>query len=641
MGVQTVSLAQSKEQMQDFVRHLLRDVKALEYMLEHDMFERDVTRIGAEQEMCLVNNFWKPSPISIPVVDQLKDYAWLDTELAKFNLETNLNPREFSGSALRDMEQELREYLHLIQQQLDPYDTKIILTGILPTLKKSDLGWHNLTPRERYKALMQALSMIRGEDYELRLEGIDELRMKHDSPLLEACNTSFQVHLQVSPDDFVDYYNIAQTIAAPTIAMAANSPLLFGKRLWHETRIALFQQSIDSRISEHHIRDRSPRVTFGSGWLRDSILDIYKEDIVRHRVLLSSDHQVDAYAEVLAGRIPKLHALQVHNSTVYRWNRPCYGISDNGKPHLRIENRVLPAGPTVIDEMANAAFWLGMMKGLKLHYGDITSRLGFEDVSDNFLKAARTGIDNKFSWTDDRKFAAADLVLNELLPLAREGLQAQRVQQEDIDRYLGVIEGRARNLMTGARWILRTYTKLAKEAGKDEALSTLTAVIVENQSTTQPVHEWKMPTLEDLKEYKTNKLVVEEIMETDIFSVRRDDIVEFVANLMNWRKMRYVVVEDEKGKLEGIISSSNLIQYYSDKLLYKDNSAITVGDIMVNNPITVHSHTPITEAIQIMEQNEIGCLPVVNNGGILIGILTEMNFLRISHRLLKRLDTQP
>lgn len=639
MGVQSVSLVKGEEQMQYFVRHLLKDVKAMEYMLKNDWFDKGITRIGAEQELCLVNNAFKPAPIVTEFFDSLdQEYPWLETELARFNLETNLNPRVFEGDCLNDMEQELRGYLDTIQKHLDPMDAKIILTGILPSLKKSDLGWHNLTPKPRYRALMEALSQLRGEDYDLHLEGIDELKIKHNTPLLEACNTSFQVHLQVDPDDFVKMYNIAQTVAAPCLAMAANSPMLFGRRLWHESRIALFQQSIDNRIAQHFIREKSPRVFFGSDWLRNSIVELYKDDIVRFRVLLSSEIEEDSLAMVHRGEVPKLRFLQVHNSTVYRWNRPCYGISANGKPHLRIENRVLPAGPTVIDEMANTAFWLGLMKGMAKQYGDITQRIGFEDVRDNFLKSARTGIDSKFTWLKDKKYSAADLVLEEFLPIAREGLLDNNINANDVDRYLSVIEGRAKKHMTGARWIMRTFTKLTKETTKDEAISTLTAAIVDNQSSNKPVHEWELPKLEDLKEYKTNQLLVEEVMETEIFSVMKDDIIELVAEIMEWRGLRYMLVEDVNGKLEGLVSSSSLIRYFADNQHYANDEVLLVGDIMVKNPITVNMETSIVEAIEVMQQHEIGCLPVVDANNVLVGIITEMNFLKISNRLLKRIN---
>ena len=339
MGEQRVSMVKDQKQMQHFVKNLLQDVQAFEYMLENDWFEDDIVRIGAEQEMCLVDSAFNPALKAMEILDNMKEYSWVETELAQFNLECNLTPRVFGGNSLRLMEEELKGYLNIIKEKANEIDTEILLTGILPTLRKSDLAFENLTPKKRYKALMTALREMRGTDYDLRFEGIDELLIKHDSPLLEACNTSFQVHLQVSPNDFVKMYNLAQTVAAPMIAISANSPMLFGRRLWHESRIAIFQQSIDNRIAQHHLRDRSPRVTFGSDWLHDSVMEIYREDISRFRVLLSSDVPEDALKMITEGKTPKLHSLNVHNSTVYRWNRPCYGISANGKPHLRIENR--------------------------------------------------------------------------------------------------------------------------------------------------------------------------------------------------------------------------------------------------------------------------------------------------------------
>ena len=386
--------------MRRFVQHLLNDVKAMEYMLENDWFEDDVIRIGAEQEMCLIDKkTFKPAPIAMDVLEHMKEHAWVETELAKFNLEINLQPKVFEGRCLRQLEQETTDHLGLVRRHLAEFNADILLTGILPTLRKWDLELHNLTPKKRYKALMDAInSQLVGNSYELRLVGIDELLVKHDSPLLEACNTSFQVHLQVRPQDFVKMYNISQALAAPVMAIAANSPIVFGKRLWHESRIALFQQALDTRTTAYHMRERSPRVIFGNDWINESIIEIYKEDIARFRVLLSADVEEDSLTRINDGKVPKLRALQVHNSTVYRWNRPCYGISDNGRPHLRIENRVLPAGPTVLDEMANAALWLGAMIGLSTHVEDIRTRVSWDDVRDNFSKAAKFGIDSAFSW---------------------------------------------------------------------------------------------------------------------------------------------------------------------------------------------------------------------------------------------------
>ncbi|NJK83446.1 MAG: CBS domain-containing protein, partial [Saprospiraceae bacterium] len=279
-----------------------------------------------------------------------------------------------------------------------------------------------------------------------------------------------------------------------------------GRRLWHESRIALFQQSLDTRKTNNHLRESSPRVQFGKNWLNDSILQIHKEDIARFRVLLATEIEENSLESIAQNKVPRLRALQVFNSTIYRWNRPCYGISPNGKPHLRIENRVLPAGPTVIDEMANAAFWLGAMIGLADEIQDIRTVVSFEDVQDNFLKSAKFGIDSSFNWIGDRKVGACDLILNELLPIAQKGLRKQNIHQEDIDRYLGIIEERAKRHMNGARWQLRAFTSLRKQVPQDEAVSILTAAIIKNQEKEIPVHLWTNPEMEDLKKYEPSKL---------------------------------------------------------------------------------------------------------------------------------------
>ena len=442
MGEQKVHLVKDQVQMQKFMKSLLNDVKSLEYMIENDWFENDIVRIGAEQEMVLVNkNTYKPATVAMEALELMTDYPWVETELAKFNLEINLDPRTFEGNCFSAMHDENAYKLNKIQEVLNTLDVSLILTGILPTLRKYHLVMENLTPKQRYYALMDAINAQHlGSNYELRLEGLDELMIKHDSPLIEACNTSFQVHLQVPSHDFARQYNIAQAITAPVMAISANSPLVFGKRLWHESRIALFQQSLDTRSSHDHMRERSPRVTFGKQWLTKSSLEIYKEDISRFRVLLGSDVEEESMDMIRKGKVPKLRSLQVHNSTVYRWNRPCYGISESGKPHMRIECRVIPSGPTVADEIANACFWLGLMAGYGDTEKDITQKMSFDDASDNFLKAAKFGIDSKFTWFKDKKVNSIDLIKNELIDVARHGLKMRNVDQEDIDKYLGIIQ---------------------------------------------------------------------------------------------------------------------------------------------------------------------------------------------------------
>jgi CBS domain-containing protein/gamma-glutamylcysteine synthetase len=639
MGFQKVNTVESKNEMQHFVRSLLDDVKAFEYMLENDWFESNITRIGAEQEMCLVDNrTLKPATINMQVLEHMSEYPWCVTELAKFNLETNLSPREFVGTCLSDLEAENREYLAKIQHVLDGFDASIILCGILPTLRKHDLEMHNLTPKDRYFALMAAIQKhLLGTSFELRVEGVDELLVKHDSPLLEACNTSFQVHLQVSPKDFVKMYNISQVLAAPMIAISANSPLVFGRRLWHETRIALFQQSLDTRTTHDHMRERLPRVNFGSGWLEGDITQIYKEDISRFRVLLAGAIEEDSLQMVLDGKVPKLRALQIHNSTVYRWNRPCYGISPNGKPHLRIENRVMPAGPSVVDATANAAFWLGSMIGMSLQTDDITKNISFADARDNFLKSAKFGIDSAFTWFKDKKVPVTELILKELLPLAKEGLKHRKVKAADISKYMDIIEARAREHKTGARWALRSFTALKNQVTNDEAIACVTAAIIKNQKENKPVHTWKEPTTADLENWTPSRLKVEEFMSTDLFTVQKDDLIELVAEIMDWRRIRYMPVENAKGELVGLISSRILLRHFAQQSKLGQGVTTTVKDLMIEKPITATADTTILDAMERMRQHKIGCLPVVK-GKELIGIITEMDFLRITSRLMERLE---
>ena len=339
MGAKGVKVASNQQELNQFTRFLLKDIQALERMLEEDWFETDEIMIGAEQEICLVDEHYKPAPRNIEILKKL-NHPNFTTELARFNLEANLDPLPFQKNCFSDLEKQINVLLKELDTVIQDFDLEYVLTGILPTIRRFDIEPENLTPLDRYRALIEAINRLRGNAYELKIAGLDELNIKQESALIEACNTSFQVHLQIKPHEFVSKYNIAQAIAAPVMAISSNAPMLFGKRLWNETRIALFQQSVDTRITGEHLRYSSPRVTFGNGWLRKSIMDLYKEDIVRFKVLLTAEVDEDVRACIENKKTPKLKALNIHNSTVYRWNRPCYGISSSGKPHLRIENRI-------------------------------------------------------------------------------------------------------------------------------------------------------------------------------------------------------------------------------------------------------------------------------------------------------------
>ncbi len=637
MGDPRVKLAKSQEQVQKFMKNVLKDLRALDKMLNEDWFETDITRIGAEQELCLIDRNAKPFFEAMSVLEKLDDDNNFTTEFAKFNLEINVNPPlEFKGDCLAQMEQNLQRDVARVREVAREFEAEVLLTGILPTVRKADVSIDSLTPIPRYQALCEAIDNLRGKEYELRIQGMDELLMKFDTPMLEGCNTGFQVHLQIKPDQFVSKYNIAQAITAPVLASAVNSPVFLGKRLWAETRIALFHQSVDTRGVGEHIRDSSPRVTFGSEWLKNSILDIYKEDISRYRVLLSSDVEENVEELLKNGVPPELNALKVHNGTVYRWNRPCYGVS-GGKPHLRIENRVLPSGPTVIDEMANTAFWLGLLNGFEDEHPDITKELDFDDARLNFFAASKMGLDTKFEWTRGRKVTAKDLIIDELLPIAKAGLNKANIDSPDIDTYLGVIHDRVESAQTGAYWVVKSYGNLIKENNREHTLSTIATSMLRNQLKGEPVHKWGLARIEDMENWKPSSLLVEECMTTDLFTARKDDLIEFAAHLMDWRRIRYIPIEDDQKHLVGLVSMRMVLRAYSKALSENDGSVpVSISDFMIPNPITIHPEATIMEAMTIMQEQKIGCLPVVKNSR-LVGIITEDNFMNISRRLLSAL----
>ncbi len=636
MGEERVKLADNREEVQQFMKYVLKDIRALDKMLQDDWFETEPIRIGAEQELCLVDEHAKAAPWGMEVLSKLNETEHFTTELAKFNLEINLKPLKFTENCLQRMEETLQKDVNRMRAVVEEMGGDILLTGILPTIRKSDVDMKNLTPLQRYRALTKAIQKLRGEQFDLRIQGMDELLMKFDSPLLEACNTGFQVHLQVAPEEFVRKYNIAQAITGPVLSAAVGSPFLFGKRLWSETRIALFQQSVDTRTAGDHLRESSPRVTFGNEWINESILEIFQEDTARYRVLLSADVTEDVEKLLDEGTPPQLNALQVHNGTVYRWNRPCYGVN-NGKPHLRIENRVLPSGPTVIDEVANTALWLGLLNKMEDYHSDIRKVMDFDNARHNFIAASKMGLDTTFRWVEGKRVNAAELIIEELLPIAREGLEKASVDVTDINNYLGIIKERVEKGQTASNWMINNYGELMSEENpKEQALAAITTAMIKNQKKGESVHKWGRVRMEDLEHWQPSSLLVEEFMTTDLFTVQKDDLLEFTANLIEWRKIRYVPVENDDHQLIGLITMRGLFRQYSKKINHEEELQETVEEIMITNPITIHPEASIIEAMDIMNSQKIGCLPVVKNNR-LVGIITEQNYIKIAARLIRAL----
>lgn len=632
MGDQNVRHKQSAKEMRDFKQHLFRDIRALEVMLERGMIEEGITRIGAEQELVLLDKHFLPAPIAVEVLEALSSDPHFTNELSRFNVEINLDPETFTGNCLSKMEKQLRGCLDFLGKTLENWEADFAMVGILPTIRRKDLSLENLTPIPRYFALNDAVQQMRGGPYEYRIAGTDELITKHETLMMESCNTSFQVHYQVGMEDFVSKYNWAQAIAAPVMAICTNSPLLFGHRLWRETRIALFQQSADTRRNHGHERETHARVFFGNDWVKDSVMDLFREYVARYRVLISREIDQDSIESLENGVVPKLRALCMHNGTIYTWNRACYGITA-GKPHLRIENRILPSGPSVIDEMANTAFWLGLMHGMPKKYANLHEKVDFDLVRGNFNRACKVGMGMMFKWIDGKVYTAADLVLKELIPIAEDGLKKAKVDSKDIKRYMSVIKGRVKSGNTGSQWMLDSFESLKKKGSKSEALIAVTAGMAKRQKKGEPVHKWDLAEMSEAGSWVNRYWTVGQVMTRDLYTVQEDDLVDLLPNILVWKNIEQLLVENEDGNFVGLVTASQLLHHYVTQLT--DKTDVTVKDIMVCDVPTVSEETLTTKAISILRQNDINCLPVVNEKGKLIGTVTEHDFLNVAERFLE------
>ncbi len=635
MGEHDVEEELDEQRLQSFMKALLDDLRALDYMIENNLIESGVVRIGAEQEMFLVDQNLRPATVSAQVLERVGD-SRLTTEIAKFNLEANLTPLELNGDCFARMEAELKEVLSAARGSANELGADVLLAGILPTLQRQDLKLENITPAPRYHQLNQSVTKLRGGPFSIHIKGLDELQLTHDNIMMESCNTSFQVHLQVSPKDFAPLYNLAQAITAPVLASAVNSPLLFGHRLWQETRLALFQHSADARSASQQARSQPTRVGFGDRWLEKSVLELFHDQVARFRVIMTKEADENPLLLLSRGQIPELSALRMHNGTIWPWNRACYGVT-NGTAHLRIENRALPSGPTVLDEIANAAFFIGLMVSLPKEYGEIAKLMSFDDAKTNFFAAARHGLNAQFNWVNGETHSASSLILDHLLPLARQGLEQFSVNPSDIDHYLGVIEERTSSGQTGAQWMLKSLSGMTDQP-REVRNQLLAGEMLMRQKSEEPIHRWPLLEVKESDEWSHSYQTVGQFMSTDLFTVRPDDLVDLAASVMTWRHIRHVPVEDNEGQLVGLVSHRALL-----KLLTRGtpvNQPVTVREIMTPNPFTVSSTTSTLEAMEIMRRNRVGCLPVLDDGH-LVGIVTSYDFLDASARLFKEQLTAP
>ncbi len=613
-----LSVKPAAESRNRFVRFLIRDIEALERMIRDGLFETGRERIGAEQEIFLVNEAFQPVGEGPALLAALP--SAFTTEIGRYNLEVNLDPFILDGQAFLKTEQQLREMLDILAREAYKRDAFPVLAGILPTLRQCHLELMYMTPQIRYSILSEAMRRRRGSEFEIHIQGADELIARLDSVMFEACNTSWQLHLQIHPEEFVEKYNWAQWIAGPVLAACANSPLLFGRELWHETRIALFQQSVDTRSSSNHLRNKLSRVGFGQHWLTGSAANLFKDNISRFPLLLTGDVQEDALDALEQGRIPILRALRIHNGTVYSWNRPCYGISETGLPHLRIECRYLPAGPSVQDEMANFAFWVGLMKGMPEQYSALCDKAPFQMAKDNFYRAAQSSLCTVFNW-NGQQIPAPNLILEKLLPIAEDGLSAVGVDSREIGHYLGIIERRALLHRNGALWMIHNFRKLSDCYGKGVAVQELTSAFFHQQQAGAPVHEWDDVDCQRYYEAGSGRETLGRAMKTDLFTISQEEPLELVQAVMLWKNIRHLPVEDEEGKLVGLITSTNLKEA-------KDPENHIAADIMVRCLITAEEDMPLDEGAQLIKRNKIGSLLIVRDGK-LTGILTDTDFRRL------------
>jgi hypothetical protein len=486
MGRDVPAMTFTREDRRRYREKVRRCLDVFARMLREARFEPERPLAGLEIELNLVDDRGEPAMKNAEVLEAIAEPEWA-TELGQFNVEINIAPHALDGPFR--LEESIRTHLNRADERARTVGGHLVLAGILPTLRESDVNEAGLSANPRYKLLNEQIFAARGEDLHLAIEGVERLDTYADSITPEAACTSVQLHLQVSPEAFAAHWNAAQAIAGAQIAVAANSPFLFGRELWRETRIVLFQQATDTRSVELKTQGVRPRVWFGERWIT-SVFDLFEENVRYFPALLPLCEDEDPVETLDRGEIPRLDELTLHNGTIYRWNRPVYAVVD-GSPHLRVENRVLPAGPSVADIAANAAFYYGLMRVLPYAERPVWTRMSFAAAEENLHAAALHGLDARLYWPGLGEVPAAELVLRRLLPMAHEGLELWGVDAAQRDRLLGIIEGRCLTGQTGAVWQAATVHAL-DSLGRHEALRRMTLGYMDHMHGNQPVHLWPL-----------------------------------------------------------------------------------------------------------------------------------------------------
>ncbi len=603
-----------------FTYHLLKDIETLDHMLKNKLFPDDRIRIGAEQELAIVDQRMKPTCKALEILDRTNHNLFV-TELSQFNLEINLEPLALKGGVFYQMHQQLKEHLEFLREKSKDLNVDYPLAGILPTIERKDFNKENITPYQRYLVLNDILKKTKEETFEIRISGVDEMTLKLDSILAESCNTSFQIHLQLEPDEFKEMYNWAQMISAPVLAACTNSPLLLGRELWSESRIALFQQTVDSRNSLYLLREQRPRVTFGEDWVQDCVSEIFKADVSHYPLLITADIEEESSEALSQGKPPKLKALAMHNGNIYKWNRLCYGVSD-GKPHLRIENRYIPTGPTLIDEVANIALWVGLMKAMPTEYKDLPDLMNFKAARQNFYKAAKHGLNTQFEWFD-KKVSAKMLLLRDLLPLAERGLQSCGIPDEEIGVFLDIVRQRVKKNKTGSEWMSKNYNRLKKHFTKRRTAFFITQQMLRYQKKDLPVYQWRNISI-NKKPCAITDFIVSDVMTSELIVVNENDPILIIKHLMQWNNLKEILVENNDHKLVGIVTLQQLNLVTSSA--YQSESVKT---IMQNDVKTISPDVELIKAEEMMKKYKVLALPVISDDK-LVGIVTSDHLNQLS-----------
>ena len=465
------------EDFNRFKAALIQETDELSRLFQQNGFVHAQPVSGFEVEAWLTDNDFHPAPINEAFLKAFNN-PLASPELASFNVEVNTEPRTITGHVFSTMHQSLNETWERCRKTAESLDARVIMCGILPTVQNEDLSLANMSQMKRYRALNREVFHRRqGKPMTLDINGQEHLSVTHRDVMLESAATSFQLHIQVNQEQAARFYNASILLSAPLVALTANSPYLFGKDLWDETRIPLFEQAVAIGGYDGAAFGPITRVTFGSGYVRESMMECFKENLEHYPILLPVE------LDTAANNFPHL---RLHNGTIWRWNRPLVGFDEQGKPHLRIEQRVVPAGPSAIDAIANAAFFYGVIMALANAEQVPEHKVDFTTAKYNFYRAAQLGLRSQLTWTDGKQHTAVDLLSKVLLPMAHEGLNMLDIASSDIQEYLGVIKERLLSKTNGTNW----QRAFVKKHGKD--MFGLTESYYTQQNSGVPVHEWKV-----------------------------------------------------------------------------------------------------------------------------------------------------